>query len=179
MHRWACGSGGQAIVDASFVEAYFAATFGHRHHLVSLVRYALLTSPEDDVGNSLATSGDAFDPDRYYCRSPSICILSDVYDCARLLDNIEHLPDGSGLLEESEAGERGAYLVARARGKCRTYRIDSGVEAILDLFDEPRTCNEVARWLRGATEGCEIPPGFFEELVESGMLVASARSRPS
>jgi hypothetical protein len=83
--------------------------------------------------------------------------------------------DGARLVDESVMGERGVYLVQVAGPGSKSYRIDEGVEAILTLFEEPRTCTEAIRTICEATGLPELDRGFFEDLVRAGILVGGER----
>lgn len=161
--------------DAALVEDYVSATFGSRHHLTSLFRYALCAhAAGQEEQNALAESQSAtFDPHQLYQRGSHILVLSDLHDCEFLIERISHDGNGSRLLDESETGERGVYLMRISGGVAESYRIDPGVEVLLGFFAEPRSCNEVARLVHQISGVPRIDASYFEPLIEARILVAS------
>jgi hypothetical protein len=158
------------------VEAYIGATFGEEHHLTSLFRYALRVNEggaERVVAAPIAPA--AFDADVPYRLSEDVRVLPDLHDCQRVLEQITR-DDGARLVDESAMGERGVYLVQVAGPGSKSYRIDEGVEAILTLFEEPRTCSDAIRTIREATGLPELDRDFFEDLVRAGILVGGDRT---
>lgn len=165
-----CGWGGPP--DARLLEQYVAERFGRHHHVTSLVRFALRATgeagpPARDRG---VASPPRFDPGAPYRLHPGVHVLSDLHDCAMLLERIEGEPERPNLLNESEAGESGVYLLRVEGEGVAACRIDSGVEAVLELFWQARTCREVAELVCEAAGLPEMPLGFFERLAESGIL---------
>jgi hypothetical protein len=171
--RWAGENGRGLAVDAALVEAFIADAFGHRHHLSSLFRYAIHLEAEGARSGS-PLRPPAFDERQRYRLGDHVHVLSDSHDCGLLLDRIRRHPQGTQLLDDAETGERGAYLVIRAGAAPVSYRIEPGVEAILSLFEQPRTCREVAAFLCDLAGGAEVEPGFFASLVRCGVLVPAA-----
>ncbi|MGH2720382.1 MAG: RiPP biosynthesis radical SAM protein ApyD [Actinomycetota bacterium] len=158
--------------DAAMVEAYVRGKFGPRHHATSLVRFALRAN---GVGQGPGVRREdphpAFDAGLPYRLSPDVHVLTDLHDCGALLRRIEGDPARRDLLDESETGERGVYLLRVSGGGPATYRIEPGVESILDIFaEEPRTCTEVSGWLREAAGLEDLNQTFFEDLVRAGIL---------
>jgi len=98
-----------------------------------------------------------------------------MHDCGMLVNRIEKHPPGAGLLEESDTGELATYLI---NGSTVCW-VDPGVQAILDLFDEPRICSEVAELVSDALGTSEISLAVFEALVHAGLLVSSSISNRS
>jgi radical SAM superfamily enzyme YgiQ (UPF0313 family) len=175
LRHWAESNGRKLRPDAALVEEYISDTFGARHHLTSLFRYALCaneSSPTEHVSRK-GSQPTAFDPHQPYQCGSHIRVLPDLHDCERLVELISHDADGSRLLDESEAGERGVYLMSVAGGAAEGYRIDPGVEVMLGLFEHPRSCSEVAELLREIGGVPRIGASYFEPLVDAGILVAS------
>lgn len=175
LRRWAEREGRDGRPDSVLLIDYFAAKYGERHHLTSLFRYALAANgDEDDLSARAEPAPAAFDPDCRYLLGPRVTVLHELHDCAFLVERIKR-PDGtSRLLEESEAGERGVYLLNRAGGRATVCQIDPGVEVMLSLFVRPRSCREAADLLNeiGGEPGIEAE--YFEPLVSAGILVAPA-----
>lgn len=143
------------------VEQYVRARFGERHHVTSLVRFALAHGalPENPQTE--------FDPAAEYVLDATI--LTELHDCAALLARIR---DAEAILDDDSAGERGTYVVKGAS----SFVIDDGVEAIATLFERPRTCTDVAAMLREAAGATGIEP-FFEELARAGIIVRAESAR--
>ena len=178
LRRWA-ESVGRECPDDDMVEAYMAATFGPRHHLTSLFRYALCAgTPGAEQAPHAESRPTRFDPRRPYQIGSHVRALSDLHDCELLLERIRREPNGSHLLDEAEAGERGTCLMSFAGGAVTSYRVDAGAEALLGFFDRPRSCEEVAELVR-ALGLPRIRPDYFAPLVDAGILVAAARRSAS
>jgi hypothetical protein len=52
--------------------------------------------------------------------------------------------------------------------------IDDGIDAILSLFERPRSCADAAAIIENATALPSFDASFFEELIENRILVASS-----
>jgi len=166
------------IPDAELVEGYISARFGVEHHLTSLFRYALcLNRGAYEYVAAPPLDPATLDTNAPYRLDPGVRILTDLHDCALVLDCISRDSEGSALLDDSQMGERGVYLVKQARPASKSYRIDPGVEAILGLFEQPRTCKDGVRVIREATGLRSLGYGFFEDLVRAGILVAQVSAR--
>lgn len=162
------------LPNSTTIERYVSERFGPHHHVTSLLRHALrANAAASESGSGLQSPSDAFDPDLPYELSPGVHILRDLHDCGLLLELIEAQPASVRLIDESEAGERGVYLLKAAGEASIISQIDPGVEAILGLFEEPRTCGEVADFVCQATGVSTLGPSFFEDLVEQAIIVPS------
>ncbi len=154
--------------------------------MTSLVRFALrdaapVAADRDRTAVPLAGGGsldpaDRYDPARPYQLNRQIQILSDIHDCAALLEQIARLPPGARL-DADAAGELGAYVVDPG-DPATVYWIDPGVHAIAELFAEPRTCGEVAELVCAAVGLPALASGVFEGLIRAGLLVAPAAPAP-
>jgi hypothetical protein len=98
-----------------------------------------------------------------------------LHDCELLIERIANDPDDSCLLDESSAGERSVYLMSVSGWTITGCQIDPGVEAMLGLFAEPRSCSEVTGLLNEIGLP-RIDAGYFAPLVNSGILVARAHA---
>jgi hypothetical protein len=156
--------------DLGMIEDYVRWKFGSVHHLTSLLRFVRAIEAARESGSSQIEPRD-FTITLPYQLNPRVHVLADLHDCAALLKRIDCEPAGSRLLDESEVGERGVYLVQVSVDKSICYCIDPGVEAILGLFEQPRTCREVADLLCKATGLPELGTEFFGELVQSEILI--------
>jgi hypothetical protein len=176
LRRWGARHETGNRVDADLVEAYVSARFGRRHHLTSLIRYALRVHPPDaEQRFVLESRAPAFDRNQTYRLGSHTYVLPDLHDCGALLHRIERDPNGSRPFDDTQAGERGVYLLSVSGATATSYRIDPGVQAILSLFDEPRTCSDVVGLIRTATGVGAIDDRFFESLVTARILVAASR----
>jgi len=166
--------------DADLIQSYVSATFGPHHHLTSLFRYLLCargTAGEQRLHSELSESQSTdFDPHQPYQLGSHVRVLSDLHDCGLLIERIENAPDSSRLLDESETGERGACLMSISEETATGYQVDAGVEAMLDLFGQPRSCIEVADIICEMGAGTLIEADFFAPLVNAGIIVACERA---
>jgi len=160
------------VPDAELLKAYMNATFGPAHHLTSLVRYALGVSEGGSERVTLPRAeAAAFDPDAPYRLDAGVRVLADMHDCERVLARIAQ-DAGSSLLDDDAIREPdGVYVLTPSS----SYRIDPGIEVILSLFDEPRSCRDVIRSVNEATGMPAIDVGFFEDLVRAGILTVVER----
>lgn len=151
---------------ARMVEAYFESKYGRTHHLTALFRYAMKASNSRNHSNM---RGAGFDPHRPYQVGTDVHILQDLRDCALVLDRIAQTDEKIGLIDDSEFGEPGVFLLRAAGSESIYARLDPGAEAIVGLFDEPRTCDEVISIVQQST-GMRPDLRFFEKLVSAGIL---------
>ncbi|HEU4390018.1 MAG TPA: radical SAM protein [Blastocatellia bacterium] len=174
MRAWAESIGCDRQPDAELIEAYVSAAFGRRHHLTSLFRYALTTSEvrgcTTRVDRACVDPPAPFDPHRRYQLGSHVRLLPELHDCSRLIELVRR-ENNQSVLDDSQTGELGVYLMSAEDGTATAYRIDSGVEAMLDFFAEPRSCSEVADIINGIAASNHIDSSYFEPLVQSGILV--------
>lgn|GEM_PF-926938 len=184
LRRWADADGTDGRPHADMVVAYAGNKFGPEHHLTSLLRYALCAA---DAGSAQHTrtepprsrtesSPPVFDPHQLYELGAHVRVLSDMHDCELLLERIGRDADGARLLAEAETGERGVYLMSFAGGTTTRYRVDPGVEGLLGLFAQPRSCQEAASIACELSGVSGIDADYFAPLVEAGVLVAHAHA---
>lgn len=159
--------------DAHRLQAYIAAQFGADHHLTSLFRYALLAnSRADDEQDDTPAEPPRLDAQTPYHLGADVHLLADLHDCGSILERIVAEPERPQLFNEFNLGERGSYVLRVTASGAISYRIDPGVEAILRLFAEPRTCAEVTNLVDEATGGAGLAPDFLKDLVRLQILVA-------
>jgi hypothetical protein len=72
-----------------------------------------------------------------YTVSPAVHILAGIHDCSFILGRIRSTSSSSELLDDSQCGERGTFLVNAAGEVSFSAPIDPGTEAILALFQQP------------------------------------------
>lgn len=173
LRLWADSNGMGGRPDADLIEAYVSDTFGPRHHVTSLFRYALRANATGGEQRARAEQQPmAFDPHQPYQLGSHVCVLSDMHDCGLLIERIAADPNGSRLLDESETGERTAYLVCESGGAATGYQIEPGVEAMLAFFAEPRSCSEVTDLVHEISGMPGFDASYFAPLVNAGILVA-------
>ena len=152
---------GERMPDAALLQEYVSATFGAGHHVTSLVRYALGVNgggTEREHAPGVATA--SFDLDAPYRLGEHVRVLTEMHDCAHLLDRIAR-DDGTQLLD-LDADRDAVYVLTPSA----SYRVEPGVDVLLSLFDEPRSCRDIP---------LDIDLSFFEQLVRAGILTESAR----
>lgn len=159
--------------DSPMVESFLRWKFGPFHHVLSLYGYAVRTSSGEEAAAS-ASKSHRFDPKSPYRLNPQVSILHDYHDCGFLLDQIKQQTDQTQLIDESEAGERGTYLLKVSNREPAYTKIDPGIEAILGLFEKPRRCTEVADLVAQATGMPKIPSSFFRNLAKTEIIVPTA-----
>jgi hypothetical protein len=175
LRSWARGNAHFNQPDDALIEEYARESFGARHHLTSLVRYALCVNGKQRAPDTLRESKPtSFDPRQPYAPGSQFRVLSEIHDFDALLNRIQTEWDRGSLLDESESGELGTYLISFANGSATSYRIDAGMEALLELFSPPRSCSEVARLIQEIDGARGIDASYFAPLVEAGILVAAA-----
>ena len=162
--------------DIEMIGAYVSDTFGRRHHLTSLFRYALCASEafggtSKTVNSGRVDSPAVLNPDHHYQLGSGVRVLSELHDCELLIDRILNDRDQSRLLDESETGDLGLYLMTVTSGTATAFQVNSGVETMLGFFAEPRKCSDVADQISEVT-GATIDFSYFEPLVRNGILVA-------
>jgi radical SAM superfamily enzyme YgiQ (UPF0313 family) len=177
VRSFANARGPVARPDVALVEAYFKARFGPGHHVVSLIRYAFGAQGPSE-GRARQTMAAPPDRRARYALNSSLRILGDMHDCAYLMERIEAAPGRTELLDESETGELGTYVVNAEQEPWAVHRIAPGVEEILGLFARPRRCEEVSRIVRTVADGDEIGAEFFADLIQARIIVPSTAGAP-
>lgn len=157
--------------EASLVAAYFEEKFGRTHHITALFRYALAGEETADVTGE---ETGAFDRRKVYRVGADVHIFQELRDCALILNRIRETGEGDGLIDDGEFGEPGVFLTRTGGGGALCARLDAGTEAIVGLFAEPRSCEEVMTMIEEAA-GVAPEAGFFEELVNAGILAEAER----
>jgi radical SAM superfamily enzyme YgiQ (UPF0313 family) len=159
--------------DCAMAEEFLRSKFGRTHHLVSLYGFAVRTSDGEEA-DFPASASYPLDPALPYKLNRGTYILHDCHDCGVLLDRIKRQSDRTDLFDDSEAGERGTYLL-KVSGKESSYTlIDPGVEAILSLFEQPRRYTEVADLVAEATGMPKLGTSFFRDLAQTEIIVPAA-----
>jgi hypothetical protein len=95
-------------------------------------------------------------------------MLPDIHDCDLFIERLARGGDGEPW---ADPGELGAYLVTATTSGSACYWVEPGLEAMVELFEEPRTCHEVAALICDATGAPAIELGVFEALVRAEILV--------
>lgn len=179
IRSWAESEAGSNRPDGDLIQAYMTATFGPLHHLTSLFRYFLCASaPESQQlrGESHTAFDAQFDPHQPYQLGTHIRVLTNIHDCGLLIGQIEKHRGTLYLMEESETGETGTCLMSISEESAISYQVESGTEALLELFTEPRSCSEVATLINEVSKTSRIESTYFAPLVQVGILVSSAGS---
>jgi radical SAM superfamily enzyme YgiQ (UPF0313 family) len=166
---FAAGQRREDCPDAPLLEAYISAAFGREHHLTSLIRYAL-NAAGASAKPAMPRAQRRFDPKLRYRLNGTLRLLADMHDCEYVLRRIEADAGGGALLEASQVGDLGCYLIVGEGSGSTHYYLDSGSQAIMSLFQVPSRARDVARQVRSAT-GCEVPSAFFNELAASRIIV--------
>lgn len=175
LRLWADMNDRHGDMDTDLFEAYTRATFGSLHHLTSLIRYALMVSCPKKPSSLAAPRSQGFDPNKLYRLGSHIRVLTDMHNCDALLEKIAGDPDGPDLLDELQTEEHGSYLMNISDAAATHYRIAAGSEAVLALFEQPRSCCDVIDYLRDLSSVSSVEIDFFVELVDAGILVASSQ----
>lgn len=175
---WASRKGWERLPDAQMIEDFVSETFGSRHHLTSLFRFALCAHKASSNHVAEVDARTSFDPHQLYTIGPHVQVLSDLHDCDRLIERIKQQPEAERLLDDAETGERISYLISFNQETAVGYQIDEGLEAMLTFFTEPRSCSEVTELVQEISGVPQIAGDYFAPLVNAGILVAHG-SNPS
>jgi len=172
---------GYTCIDADMVERYLTTVFGREHHLTSLFRFAFSIHDArlaDEIdGNPLGELQTiVLEPQTRYRLGSHIRVLSEIHDCVFLIEQISEGRDVSHLMDESETGELGVYLISISDGQISACRMDPGVDVILQMFANTCSCEEATEFLYEAT-GNRIDINYFAPLVNAGILVAVPQAR--
>ena len=160
-----------ARINPELVVEFIAATLGAGHHLTSLFRFGMAIR-DRRVSAELTDPADSDGPgDDRYRLSGDVRILPDLHDCTSLLARIRRLPRGATPLDDRDTGARACHLAILKNGTTAHYRLEPGADAILSLFEEPRSIDEVIALLRGIDDRAADQSRFFQELVQIGALV--------
>jgi len=165
MRDWAEATGRSDLPDGGFVEEFVRAKFGARHHLTSLTRFELhIPSRTNSV-----TTAVAFDPDQQYQLDTNVHLLTDMHDCEALLERIKN-DSGAGLCADEDTSELVTYVIT---GSTTAYRIDPDLQALLSLFEQPRSCREVSNLLAEVSGVEALSSSYFAPFIDAGILIAA------
>jgi len=165
MRDWAETTGRSDLPDGAFVEDFIRATFGARHHLTSLTRYALHIPSHTNSATRLV----AFDPDQQYQLDANVRLLTDMHDCEALLERIRN-DSGAGLFADEDISELVTYVIT---GSTTAYRIDPDLQALLSLFEQPRSCREVSNLVAEIGGVGSLSSSDFAPFIDAGILIAA------
>src|SRR5262249_23604728 len=104
LRSWARQIGHSTPPDARLVADYISATFGPRHHVTSLTRYALSVNAKQQmsrpqIGHLIEESQPAnFDPRQRYAPGSQFSVLSNMHDYNSVLRRIQAAPNETCLL---------------------------------------------------------------------------------
>ena len=163
MRDWAEAQDRNALPDADFVEEFISSKFGPHHHLTSLIRYALRLPK--DLNREIAPV--EFDPDRQYQLDAKVRLLPDMHDCEALIERIKHDSTGTSLFA-SELTDRVTYVFT---GSANAYRIDPDLQALLSLFEQPRSCREVSDLVAEVSGVDRLSSSYFAPFIDAGILM--------
>ncbi len=171
---WADNIGRGDRADADLMESYIAYAFGQSHHLTSLFRYSLVTKKCTRQSWPEEVPYVASESDPVYQLGPHLHILPELHDCQFLIEQIDRTRHSQSLLEESETGGLGIYLVSIKDGQVSSCEIDEGLAYILGLFQSPRSVKEVTDSLNEAAGSHELDARFFHNLLAQDVLIRRA-----
>lgn len=161
--------------DADQLLAFLGSRLGPRHHLTSLFRFSLAIhagglerhGPPPDSLHSEA----GFDGDTFYRLADDVTVLSNLHDCAALLQRIHVLPPGTGLLDDRDAGPRGTWLVKPSGTTSATCRLTPGLVAVISLFETPQRGTDVLELVQAAGGSPNHKADWLETLAHHRFLV--------
>jgi radical SAM superfamily enzyme YgiQ (UPF0313 family) len=174
LRDWANCSGRTDLPSVQMLEDFMSERFGPKHHVTSLVRFALCghkTQRYNDLPGKVRPN--SFDPEQIYKIGSHVHVLPDLHDCMFLIDQINRDPNGSCLLDESDTGDRGTYIVGATAESISGYNVDPDLEAMLAFFAEPHSCSEVTDLICKIGDVPQFDASFFEPLVNAGILVTA------
>ena len=172
MRQWAQDNQRHERVDQRLILDFLQSCFGADHHLFSLYRYAFpLNRPGDDQFTIIGgTSRIRIKPSQRYQINPSLHLFHDLHDCNQLMERIHQSQDDPKPFDNASTGDLGSHLLIMRNGIAEHSQIDPGTHAIIEMFDEPVTCTDVAAAVHEATGGLQIEMDFFQSLLEKGIL---------
>lgn len=171
MRDWAEAQGRNALPDTDFVEEFIRSRFGPEHHLTSLTRYALHL-PKDTSSEVAAV---AFDPDQQYQLDTNVRLLTGMHDCEALIERIRQDSNGASLFTESELSDRVTYVLTSS---AIAYRIDPDLQALLSLFEQPRSCREVTDLVAEVSGVDGLSSSYFTPFIDAGILISAPAVHP-
>ncbi|MBX3740451.1 MAG: B12-binding domain-containing radical SAM protein [Akkermansiaceae bacterium] len=167
-----CESNGKlSQPEAGMIEEFVRWRFGVAHHLTSIFRYALRSGDAimEPVREPLQ-AGTPFDPDRLYQASAAIHVLYDLHDCNEVVDQIRRV-GSEALLDNSYIANCGVYLLEIASGSSQMFQINEGIAAIIELFEQPRSCNDVMGMILRSAGLSSLDMDFFADLASRRIIV--------
>jgi hypothetical protein len=96
--------------------------------------------------------------------------LTGVHDCEALIERIRQDSTGAGLFAESELTDRVTYMFT---GSTDAYRIDPDLQALLSLFDQPRSCREVTDLVAEVSGVDGLSSSYFVPFIDAGILISA------
>lgn len=169
LHRYVSDRWPGQDLDDRMVGEYFGFVFGEDHPVRSLCVYALAVS---QGGAERRLPGHAaiapFDPESLYELRMDVHILTGMHDCELLIEEIRN--NDKSTIDIAHAGERGVYVLTPAGSHMDVYRCEAGVDFILEMFRQPRRCDDVACELSRVVNA-PVDASIFEALARTGAIV--------
>jgi len=128
------------------------------------------------AGTNSEVAAAAFDPDQQYQLDANVRLLNDMHDCEALIERIRQDSTGAGLFAESELSDRVTYVLTSS---ATTYRIDPDLQALLSLFEQPRSCREVTDLVAEVSGMDGLSTSYFAPFIDAGILISRPRCIPS
>jgi hypothetical protein len=90
-----------------------------------------------------------------------------MHDCEALIERIKR-GITADLFAEAELGERVTYVMSDA-----AYRIDPDSQALLSLFEQPRSCREVTELVAEVSGVGALSSSYFAPFIDAGILISA------
>ena len=102
-------------------------------------------------------------------------LLTDMHDCEALIERIRQDSTGASLFAESELSDRVTYVLTSS---ATAYRIDPDLQALLSLFEQPRSCREVTDLVAEVSGVDGLSSSYFAPFIDAGILISPPAVHP-
>jgi radical SAM superfamily enzyme YgiQ (UPF0313 family) len=191
MYGWAVENGRVRSPDTEFVESYIGARWGEDHVMHSLARYMFaLARLRKNVSDTLSANRSHAQPPAVldgrcdeasvYARSPAVAVVTNIYDCPRILAFLarNRVKSTSVIPRRLRRAKLNLLLVLSggSASSIENFSLSDGGAALITYFEAPRSYEDFRRTFRQET-GLPLPRrAFFSQLLREGVLCGRAHS---
>lgn len=184
MYEWYEGESWKREIDNCFLESYFTARYGRKHHLTGMVIYMCRASELRRVTtNQDHSRGSEFDVNWSYCLSSHARLVRSVPDCPRLLEALDARRGSRAKAPANLCRVRYHFLLQRLPGShdiVQNYVLTEASLAALDMFSIPHSVAEFRSMFPEKTGFPPPPVEFLKVLFTRGVLeTALPQTRPA
>lgn len=163
-------------IDSELALKFISECFGPAHHLTSLFRFGFAMSSLPPT-NIKVEDRNPNDGTYQYRLNPKSLLLTEIHDCCMLLKQIRKLSENTQPLAELNTGGRSTYLITAIDSTISQFCVNSGIEAVLSLFEVPRRLCDVAFTLRQLAADNSDEESLLADLVAAGALIPFTENR--